>query len=432
MVDNIAAIRGRLDLRTPDSRRRLRLLALVGLSVGVPAPVMLAAGGTAGADPIAGTAASASVSTVYRWGVVGNRGAIQQLQLDAPTAIAGIPTDAGRVTAIATSNSDGYALTNKGEVYAWGVGSYGELGDGRLPAYSTRAVRVRFPAGVRITALPNPMPFDGGLAIDSKREAFGWGLDGDGDLCAAGLVESLPERIPLSDVTLATGARTHSLFYSHGRAYACGSGDAGELGDGSATSHATPVRVIGLPAGERITALTSSWEGSGALLADGRYYDWGYNAAGQLGDGTTNDSPRPVEVDLPAPVTQVFQGGSGKTNGQTIAILDNGQIYDWGANGDGQLGNGTTTSSDTPIRLAISAGVAFTKVNSGGFATYAISSKGQLWDWGSNTEGQLGLGPTIRMETRPTNVGTRLTQISSTAQNVAGLGSSRGSDGQGR
>jgi len=391
------------------------------VSVILAAAALLFAGfGAAGARPD-----SASSSMVYRWGVVGNRGAITSLQLDTPTAVAGIPRRAGTVTMIATSNSDGYALTSRGEVYGWGVNSYGELGDGRLTPYSTKAVRVQFPAGVKITSLPNPMPFDGGLAIDSKGRAFGWGLNADGDLCNDGAIESRPERIPLTDVTLATGARTHSLFVSHGALYACGSGDAGELGDGSTDSHTTPIRVRGLPAKQKITALTSSWEGSGALLANGSYYDWGYNADGQLGDDSTTDRARPVRVRLPGPVIQVFQGGSGRKNGQTIAILKGGAIYDWGANSDGQLGDGTTTSSDVPIRLRVPSDVTFTQVNSGGFATYAIGSHGQLWDWGSNAEGQLGLGSAVSMRTRPTRVGVQLTQVSSTAQNVAGLHTKR-------
>lgn len=421
MVYIIAAAMRRLLCPTARSRRRVCLAALASLVVLSTASLALAASGVAGFRSTIPKAGPSSSSTVYRWGVVGNRGAIEQLELDRPTLVAGIAASAGKVTEIATSNSDGYALTAKGEVYAWGVNSYGELGDGHLTPYSTRAARVRFPAGVKIIALGNPMPFDAGLAIDSRHQAFGWGLNADRDLCDAGLIESQPERIPLSDVTLATGARTHGLFDSHGRLYACGSGDAGELGTGSTESHGTPTRVTGLPTREKITALTSSWEGSGALMADGSYYDWGYNAAGQLGDHTTTNSSRPVKVDLPGRVIDVFQGGSGPKNGQTIAILKRGAIYDWGANTDGQLGNGTTTSSDTPVRLDLPSGVRFTKVNSGGFATYAINSIGQLWNWGSNTEGQLGLGRSVQIETRPTRLRTRLTQISSTAQNVAGL-----------
>ena len=271
--------------------------------------------------------AATSVSTVYRWGVVGNKGAISQLQLETPTAIAGIP---GRVVQIATSNSDGYARTSTGAVYGWGVNSYGELGDGQLTPYETKAFKVDFPAGVTITSLANPMPFDGGLAIDSTGHAWGWGLNAADDLCLSGLIEKKPQQLPLSDVTLATGARTHALFDSHGTVYACGSGDAGELGNGSTASASTPTPVVGLPNGVRVTALTSSWEGSGALLRNGEYYNWGYNAAGQLGNGSTTNSAVPVEVALPDPVTQVFQGGSGAKNGQTIAILRNRARLDMG------------------------------------------------------------------------------------------------------
>ena len=76
---------------------------------------------------------------------------------------------------IATSNSDGYALTSSGTVWAWGVASYGELGNGTTSPYSTRAVKVDFPAGVKIVGLANPMPFDGALAIDSQRPRVGMG-----------------------------------------------------------------------------------------------------------------------------------------------------------------------------------------------------------------------------------------------------------------
>jgi hypothetical protein len=109
-------------------------------------------------------------TVVYRFGVVGNRGKIAQLERSTPTVVAGIT---GEVVQIATSNSDDYALTSSGSDWAWGVGSYGELGNGTTVAYDTRAVKVAFPAGVKIHALANPMPFDGALAIDSSGHLWG-------------------------------------------------------------------------------------------------------------------------------------------------------------------------------------------------------------------------------------------------------------------
>ena len=73
------------------------------------------------------------------------------------------------------------------------------------------------------------------------------------------------------------------------------------------------------------------------------------------------------------------------------------------------------------MRVNVPAGVTFVTVNSGGYACYAIDSSGKLWAWGGNQNGQLGTGRGTLIETSPVDVGLRLTQVSSTASNVAGL-----------
>jgi alpha-tubulin suppressor-like RCC1 family protein len=129
----------------------------------------------------------------------------------------------------------------------------------------------------------------------------------------------------------------------------------------------------------------------------------------------------PVAVKLPVAVRQVFQGGSGATNGQTIAILANGSVWAWGDNLKGQLGDGSRTSSNVPVPVTVPAGVTFVKVNSGGYSCYAIDRSGRLWAWGGNDNGQLGTRSIRRIETTPVDIGIHLTQVSSTASNVAGL-----------
>jgi alpha-tubulin suppressor-like RCC1 family protein len=395
------------------SRGRIALVLTAALIAG--------AGVTAcGANSPTHTAAS-SVSNhpvVYTFGVAGTEGPVLQTEHEKPTPIRGIE---GTVIQIATSNSDTYALTSTGTVWAWGVGSNGELGNGATPLYVNTAVQVDFPGGVRVTSLPNPMPFDGGLAIDSHGVAWAWGLNADNDLCLpSGLVVRTPERIPLTGVTLGTGARTHSMFVSDGSVYACGSGQFGELGNGGTADSATPTRVVGLPPGP-VQALTSSWGGSGALMRDGSYYNWGYNEAGQLGDGTTSDSAVPVHVPLPKKVVQVFQGGSGAKNGQTIAVLSDSSLWTWGNGTHGQLGNGSRASSSNPIRIALPHGARPAGVASGGYASYAIDTSGKLWAWGRNDDGQLGTGQSGPDQPSPVPTGLLLRQVSSTAQNAAGL-----------
>jgi alpha-tubulin suppressor-like RCC1 family protein len=360
----------------------------------------------------------ASADRVYQFGVVGSLGKIRRLEHDRPAPVPGIR---GHVVQVASSNSDSYALTSNGTVWAWGVASLGELGDGRLVPYVTKAVRVTFPPGVRIVTLANPMPFDGALAIDSNGRAWGWGLNESSDLCLSGRIHSRPARLPLSHVTLATGARTHSLLYSGGRVYACGSGEFGELGTGSTANSARPAAVKGLPAGVRVTSLTSSWGGSGALLSDGDYYDWGYNATGQLGDRSTANSDKPVEVSLPAAADQVSQGGSNRANGQTVALLSNGTVWAWGNDADGQLGNGSTLSTAIPVSVSVPDGVIVRAVDCGGYACYAIDGSRGVWAWGGNKDGQLGTGSSPAIQTTPVSVGIHLTQLSATATNVVGF-----------
>jgi alpha-tubulin suppressor-like RCC1 family protein len=124
--------------RALTNKRHNRSIALASTMLIVAALLLVACGSSSGSSSSHGTTTS-SRTTVSRWGVVGNKGAITQLQLDRPTAIAGIR---GKVVQIATSNSDGYALTSTGAVYGWGVNSYGELGDALRDTGGPRRVPV--------------------------------------------------------------------------------------------------------------------------------------------------------------------------------------------------------------------------------------------------------------------------------------------------
>jgi alpha-tubulin suppressor-like RCC1 family protein len=342
----------------------------------------------------------------------------------APTPVRGVR---GTVTQIATSNSTGYALTSAGAVYAWGAGSEGELGDGTTTRLSRRAVRVRFPAGVRIAKLPNPMPYNGGMAIDTTGHVWGWGNDEARNFCQpVGALLDTPARVPLSHVTLAAGAWRHSVYDAGGRIVSCGLSDHGQLGNGTsgpAADTGTPVAVRGLPAG-RVVALTSAFGNAGALMADGAYYDWGIGSGGQLGDGRWVQRTTAVRVPLPGPVKQVFEGGSFPDNGQTMALVSDSELWVWGTNGSGQLGDGTTTASAWPRRVA--AADRFVAVSSGGATDYAIGQSGELWAWGQDSEGEIGDGGDARMSTTPISDGIHVTQVTATARNVAALAAPAG------
>ncbi len=323
------------------------------------------------------------------------------------------------IVQISASNSTSYALTKNGEVWAWGAGQFGALGNGTAPAVSKAPVRVDFPRGVTITSLPTPMPYDTGMAIDSHGHVWGWGPNVYRSLCIAKANLERPERLPFTHVTLASGAGGHALYLAGGHLYSCGWSAKGELGDGVTNDSSWPVHVVGLPH-EAVISLVSSWEDSGALMADGSFFDWGYNAADQLGDGSTTNSDVPVRVALPSKVREVSMGGSSALNGQTVAILADGSIWTWGSDHYGQLGDGHVSLGSGPIKVSVPAGVAFALVDSGGATEYGIDGQGAVWSWGENNVGELGTnhyGPSDV----PTQTGLVLSCVSSTAWNVEGI-----------
>ena len=328
----------------------------------------------------------------------------------------------GPVIQVASSNSTQYALLADGSVYAWGLGTSGQLGNGRRANSFTRPVRVRFPAGVRIARLAtDAMPYDSALAVDTTGRAWGWGRNGYGDLCLGDArSQAIPVRLPLAGVTTLAGASNHALYDARGTVYACGQNLDGDLGDGSRaarTVRTRPVRVRGLPAGP-VRTLVAAFANSGALLADGRYYDWGYDGDGQLGDGRLRESSAvPVRVRLRHPVVRVAQGGSWWGNGQTIVQLDNTSLWGWGDDQAHQLGLRPTAAQPVPARFYSPAGVTYSELATGAATSYAISTAGRVYAWGASHTGQLGDGAT-RTSRRARLVAPAATFISATANNV--------------
>ena len=401
----------------PQPAARKPAHAAAGLSAAVTAvlaAVILTGGCSSGQLPgdLAGTRPAAS--TVEHWGSFFGQGKGIRGTLTSPVAV----TLPGTVAELGTSNSTQYALLTDGRLYAWGLGTHGQLGNGGRADSFRKPVRVRFPAGVKIASIPaDAMPYNTGLAVDTTGRAWGWGGNRGGELCTGNTRPYwTPVRLPLSHVTTLAGASGHAVYDAAGTVYACGLNRDGVLGDGSGRSSTTPVRVTGLD-GSAVTRLVAAFDNAGALLSDGRYFNWGYNANGQLGDGRTRPSDVPVQVRLPLPVTQVVQGGSFWHNGQTLVRLSDGSLWAWGGRA-GQLGNGIRHRQLAPVRFSPPAGVRYRSLATGGKTSYAVSTTGRVYAWGNNHAGQVGDGST-RLAVAPVLVAAGATLISSTAYDVA-------------
>jgi alpha-tubulin suppressor-like RCC1 family protein len=325
----------------------------------------------------------------------------------------------GPVAEIGTSNSTEYALLTNGLLYAWGLGTAGELGDGGTSNSFTTPVLVRFPRGVKIASIPTDvMPYDTALAVDTTGHVWGWGANGGGELCLGNTKTYFePVRLPFAKVTTLAGASNHTLYDADGTVYACGQNLEGSLGDGSMSNSTRPVLVAGLH-GAAVTELVASFANSGALLSNGKYLDWGYNAQGQLGAGRRGKpSDVPVPVYLPGPVSKIAQGGSIWGNGQTLAMLSNGELWSWGDDSSYQLGNETRGVAPSPVRFYSPTGVTYQSLATGSATSYAVSTTGQVYAWGVSFVGQVGNGLMLTAKV-PVLVAVGATAISATANNV--------------
>ncbi|MEU8542660.1 Ig-like domain repeat protein [Streptomyces sp. NPDC048717] len=347
------------------------------------------------AAPAAHAAPPAGTALSWGFNLAGQLGNGTTTSSDVPV---GVHLPAGtRVTAVAAANFHALALTSDGRVLAWGVGYAGQLGDG-TDTGSTTPVAVDLPAGTTVTAIAANGAHS--LALTSDGRVLAWGANTYGELGDGTTTDRftpvavhLPAGITVTAIT--AGYNESAALTSDGRLYAWGRNDLGQLGDGTTTGSTLPV-LVDIPAGTTITAVSMGSYHSLALTSDGRVLAWGDNVNGQLGNGTTTGSTTPVATLIPAgtTITAVAAG----TN-HSLALTSDHRVLAWGSNIGGQLGNGSLMESDTPVTVLLPPGFTVTAVAAGHSDSLALTSTGQILAWGANYFGALGDGSTIPRET---------------------------------
>jgi alpha-tubulin suppressor-like RCC1 family protein len=302
------------------------------------------------------------------------------------------------VIAVAAGENHALALKSDGTVWAWGENDHGQLGDPTITAtgsvISFSDVPNKVPSLSGITAIAAGTDFS--LALDNSGTVWAWGRNdvgqlgdgqlGDGTTPTASILA--PVKITtLPIVTEIAAGESHALVVGiGGSVWAWGSNSNGQLGINSppaTTAYSTtPVQVTGLYSG--VLNVAAGDLNSFALMSDGTVVAWGLNAAGQLGNGSNTDSDVPVRVNTLTGVTAISAGYS-----QTLALDLNGAIWAWGANASGELGNVNlpTNGSNTPQANGFTAG---TGCSAGYFFSLALKNDGTAWAWGNNDSGQLG------------------------------------------
>ena len=184
-----------------------------------------------------------------------------------------------------------------------------------------------------------------------------------------------------------------------------GQNNEGQLGDGSPADRALYGGVSGLAGG--VVQVAAGSEHGLAVTSGGTVWAWGRNVEGELGDGTLTTSRTPVRVMGLTGIIAVSAGGR-----HSLALRSDGTVWAWGDNEHGQMGNGVTSLHQlTPVEVAGLAGV--TKISAGGDFSLALRSDGTVWAWGYNQDGELGNGTTADSSV-PVRV-TGLSQVTSIA-----------------
>lgn len=341
-------------------------------------------------------------------------------------------------TQLAVGGSHSCVLTVRGEVYCWGSNRSGELGTGNT---ESRATPTRVATDVRFISILAAGDHACGLA--NLGAAYCWGWNGNGQLGNGQLENSQNGVSPYSTTPdrveggLAFQRLSTSQFHVCGltqskAAYCWGHNSFGALGRGNRKATSVPIPVgspgtyLKVHAGDFVTCgqradgrqdcwgrvrwFADSMEvlvptpvstyqpfinydigvlGGCALTASGTGYCWGWNAHGQIGDGSRIDRAAPVPIISGFAWKSITRGGV-----HTCGLASDGQAYCWGAAQDGKLGTGQETGwVMSPV--AVAGGHRFVQIEAGAYHTCGLTTSDDILCWGFNANGELGDGTTI-------------------------------------
>ena len=314
------------------------------------------------------TCAIASDGLAYCWGLnahgqLGNNSTTQSL---VPVAVNTVGVLSGKtIKSIATGNSHTCAIASDDQVYCWGYGWNGQLGNNSTTqslvpvAVNTAGVL----SGKTVKSITSG-DIDTTCAIASDDLAYCWGMNSEGELGNNSTVKSLVP-VAVNTAGALNGKTIKSITMgtihvcavaSNSQVYCWGYDGYGQLGNNSTTQSNVPVAVdtSGVLNGKTVLSIAANGSHTCAIASDNKAYCWGYNWYGQLGNNSTTQSLVPVAVNTAGAlngktIISVSTGG----NDHSCALTSDYSVYCWGYNGYGQLGNNSTTQSLVPVAVNV-------------------------------------------------------------------------------
>jgi alpha-tubulin suppressor-like RCC1 family protein len=331
---------------------------------------------------------------------------------------------------ISAANGHTCAIASDNQSYCWGEDFDGQLGNGATSGDQVSPVAVDI--GSALTGKTISSVSAGAThtcAVASDNLAYCWGSDTYGELgngATAG-AQVIPVAVVTSGVlsgktilSISSGGVHTCAIASDNLAYCWGNDTFSQLGNGATSGdQVSPLAVdtSGVLSGKTILSISAGYSHTCAIASDNLAYCWGSDTYGQLGNGaTSSNQASPVAVDTSGVLSgkTIVSIKSGADH--TCAIASDNLAYCWGDDGDGQLGNGATSSTQvSPVAVDTSgvlSGKTISRISAMGDAgagtshTCVIASDNLAYCWGSDANGQLGNGATSGNQVSPVAVDT--------------------------
>lgn len=300
-----------------------------------------------------------------------------------------------RITQVYSGPGRNYAVTLDGRVFAWGQNRNGQLGNGENTDINIpQEITDRFGSEkvVQIAA--------GGyhsVALMESGAVYAWGLGSDGQIGNGSNNEhNMPQDITAqfgSEVVKQVAASWyHSLALTEsGKVFAWGLNKSGQLGTGNNMNYNTPQDITAGFGQEKIKYLSAGTDYSLALTNSGKIFSWGENSWGQLalGDTLGRNLPQDASAQFGSEVVKFIEAGGG----HATALTTSGKVLTWGFNDYGQLANGTYgENKNIPQDVTMQFGSeSLVQVASGGSHSVGLTNSNKVLTWGANNGGQLGV-----------------------------------------
>lgn len=286
-----------------------------------------------------------------------------------------------RTVKLSGSSNNSIAIKSDGKVWCWGDAGGGSLGDNTVTAKSSPVQVVGPHAFIQVSGSRGG---DHQAALKRDGQVFCWGTGTSGQLGDNSITsKSSPVAVVGNHkfIQVSVGNNFCAALKEDGSVWCWGTNGSGQLGDNTTTAKSSPVQVVGGHSFIRISAGNAQVCG---LKADGTAWTWGDNTNGALGDNTTVAKSSPVAVVGGHSFSDVAGGASASFH----ALKANGEAWGWGSGGSGQLGDNTVVGKSSPVQVV--GGHSFIQIGAGLLMALALKANGEVYAWGDGTNGNLG------------------------------------------